>query len=154
IYCDRPREVWAGQVAARLASLPLDVDDLMTERRETPFTGLPQGTTMGHVHLRVAEIPSTPGFYRDTLGLALMAHLPPARFLAAGGYHHHIGANTWGSAGASPAPPGAAALRHFTIVLPSAADRERLVEALEARAAAIDESEHGPRVQDPSGNTL
>src|SRR5262249_54992327 len=88
IYCDRPREVWAGQVAARLASLPLDVDDLMTERRETPFTGLPQGTTMGHVHLRVAEIPSTLEFYRDTLGFELMAHLPRAAFLAAGGYHH------------------------------------------------------------------
>jgi catechol 2,3-dioxygenase-like lactoylglutathione lyase family enzyme len=71
---------------------------------------------MGHVHLKVADIPNTVGFYRDVLGFALMAELGPyAVFLNAGGYHHHVGANTWESASAAPPPPGSAALRHATI---------------------------------------
>ena len=68
-----------------------------------------------------------------------------AAFLAAGGYHHHLGANTWESAGASMAPPGTAALRHFTIVLPDEASLERVLDRVDA-----DE----PRLVDPSGNEL
>lgn len=156
IYWDRPREVWEGRVASRLTTIPLDVDDLMAEPREAkPFAGLPEGTTMGHVHLRVAEIPSTLEFYRDTLGFALMAQLGlHAAFLAAGGYHHHLGANTWGSAGGRPAPAGAAALRHATIVVPTAGDLEGLRTTLEARGFAVEDGFEGPRIQDPSGNRL
>ena len=75
---------------------------------------------MGHVHLRVADDPETVAFYRDVLGFGLMAQLGrQAAFLGAGGYHHHVGANTWESAGAPPAPPGRP-LRRATIVLPDA----------------------------------
>jgi catechol 2,3-dioxygenase len=157
IYWDRPRELWEGKVGSRLTTIPLDVDDLMTEGGGStePFAGLPPGTTMGHVHLRVADIPSTLDFYRDTLGFGLMAQLGlHAAFLAAGGYHHHLGANTWGSAGGRPAPQGAAALRHATIVLPSAAERDALTSRLSARGVALEEGAEGPRILDPSGNAL
>ena len=103
IYWDRPRETWEGQVAARMTTAPLDVDDLMGELDEgegEAYAGLPAGCTMGHIHLKVASIPETVAFYRDVLGLGLMAQLGvQAAFLAAGGYHHHVGANTWESAG-------------------------------------------------------
>src|SRR5436309_9787775 len=105
IYADRPRELWEGEVGLRLTTLPLDVDSLLGELDDPaaePFDRLPAGTDMGHVHLRVASIPETIAFYRDVLGFGLQAALgEQAAFLGAGGYHHHIGANTWESAGAS-----------------------------------------------------
>ena len=77
-----------------------------------------------------------------------------AAFLGAGGYHHHVGANTWESAGAPPPPPGAAALRHATIVLPDAAERDGVLQRLERHGHAPDEDAEGPVVRDPSGNAL
>src|SRR6202008_4176799 len=76
IYWDRPREVWEGQVAERMTTVPLDVDDLLAELEDPAaekFPGLPAGTIMGHVHLKTAEIPGTVRFYRDLVGLDLMA---------------------------------------------------------------------------------
>jgi catechol 2,3-dioxygenase len=158
IYRDRPREVWEGQVFERMTTFPLDVGSVLAELPEPeaePFERLPEGTVMGHVHLKVASIPDTVAFYRDVLGFGLMAQLgEQAAFLAAGGYHHHIGANTWESAGAAPPPPGTAALRHATIVLPDAAERDRLLGRLEAAGNAAEETADGPRVRDPSGNAV
>lgn len=158
IYWDRPREVWEGQVAERMTTLPLDVDSLLGELPDPAadsFDGLPPATVMGHVHLKVARIPETVAFYCDVLGFALMAQLGPhAAFLSAGGYHHHLGANTWESSGASPPPPGTAALRHATIVLPDSAARERTVDRLQAAGTTVQESTGGPLVRDPSGNAL
>src|SRR5215208_3276955 len=118
IYWDRPRAGWEGRVAEGMTTLPLDVDAILGELDDpatTPFDGLPDGTVMGHVHLKVSEVAATVGFYREVLGFALMAQLGPmAAFLAAGGYHHHLGANTWESAGAPPPPEGSAALRRAT----------------------------------------
>jgi catechol 2,3-dioxygenase len=158
IYADRPREVWSGEVASRLTTMPLDVPGLLGELDDpatAPFDGLPAGTRMGHVHLKVASIPDAVTFYRDVLGFALMAQLgDQAAFLAAGGYHHHLGANSWESAGAPPPPKGSAALRHATIVLPDAAERDRVVERLteSGRPPTLDGSDL--RVADPSGNVL
>jgi catechol 2,3-dioxygenase len=158
IYWDRPREVWEGHVLERMTTLPLDVGSVLAELPEpetVPFDGLPNGTVMGHVHLKVASIPDTIAFYRDVLGFGLMAQLgEQAAFLAAGGYHHHIGANTWESAGAPPPPPGTAALRHATIVLPDAAERDRLLGRLQAAGTAAEETADGLRVGDPSGNAV
>jgi catechol 2,3-dioxygenase len=155
IYQDRPRETWEGLVAARMTTLPLDVDALLGELADPasePFDGLPGGTVMGHVHFKVAAIADTIGFYRDVLGFGLMAQLGrQAAFLSAGGYHHHIGANTWESQGAPPPPEGAAALRHATVVLPGGDERDRL---LERAGTAAEETEMGPVVRDPAGNRL
>src|SRR5919204_423876 len=84
-------------------------------------------TTVGVVELTVADVAAAVAFYRDVLGFDLTARYGgEAAFLSAGGYHHHLGANTWNSAGASPPPPGSAALVLATIVLPDAAERDRV----------------------------
>jgi catechol 2,3-dioxygenase len=130
IYADRPRERWDGRVRELMTTVPLDTDDLFSELDDPatePFDGLPDGTVMGHVHLRVAEIEATVAFYRE-LGFELMAQLgASAAFLAVGGYHHHLGGNTWESAGRPQAPPGHATLRHATMIVPGAS-REELVD--------------------------
>src|ERR671937_2581739 len=125
IYADRPRELWEGQVGRRMTTEPLDVKSLLDDAGASGFDGLPAGTVMGHVHLKVAGIPDTIQFYRDVLGFDLVVErVPQAAFLSAGGYHHHLGANTWESAGAPPPPAGSAALRHATIVFPDGASRD------------------------------
>jgi catechol 2,3-dioxygenase len=158
IYADRPRELWEGQVGERMTTVPIDVENLLGELDDPaiePFDGLPDGTTVGHVHLRVADVQATVEFYRDVLGMGLMAQLGPmAAFLSAGGYHHHVGGNTWETRGAAPAGLGFATLRHATIVVPDAAELERL-------AARVADSGQEPelvggaiRVRDPSQNPL
>ena len=158
IYADRPREVWEGQVGERMTTLPLNVPSLMGELADPAppaFDGLPAGTVMGHVHLRVATIDETVAFYRDVLGMGLMASLGPyAAFLSAGGYHHHLGANTWESAGAPAPPVGSAALSHYSVLLPDRAELDRVLERL--RAAGVQSEEHpaGVIVRDPSQNAV
>jgi catechol 2,3-dioxygenase len=123
IYADRPRELWEGKVAEQMTTIPLDTGDLVRGLDDEPFDGLPDGTTIGHVHFCVADIPATVEFYRG-LGFELMAQLrDQAAFLASGGYHHHVGANTWQSLGAPYAPLDRARLTRATI-LGAAEDRE------------------------------
>ena len=158
IYWDRPREHWEGQVAERMTTEPLNAADLLSELDDParePFEALAPGTVMGHVHFKVADIAETIAFYQDVLGLGLMARLGrSAAFFGAGGYHHHIGANTWESAGAAPPPEDATRLRHVTIVLPDTAARDELRDRLEASDVATRDTELGPMCDDPSGNTL
>jgi catechol 2,3-dioxygenase len=158
IYADRPWSSWEGRVEAGMTTLPLDVDALLAELDDPatePFEGLPAGTTMGHVHLRVAEIPGTLAFYRDVLGFELMASYgSQAAFLAAGGYHHHVGANTWQSSGAPPPPSGTAALRQATIVLPDDAERDRVAARVAEAGQEPKSGPNGVTVLDPSGNRL
>jgi catechol 2,3-dioxygenase len=158
IYHDRPRVVWEGLVPSRMTTDPLDVADLMGELEDPatePFDGLPVGTDMGHVHLQVADVAVTIDFYRDVLGFDVMAELfGSAAFLAAGGYHHHVGANTWHSLGAPPPPPGTAALRHATIVLPDAAERDRVAARVADAGSDPEARDDGVLVRDPSGIAL
>jgi catechol 2,3-dioxygenase len=158
IYWDRPREVWEGQVAERMTTVAIDVQSLLGELddpRTEPFDGLTDETVMGHVHLKVADVAPTVAFYRDVLGFGLMAQLGgQIAFFGAGGYHHHIGSNTWESRGAGPPPAGLAALRHATIVLPDAAERDRVIGRAEHAGQVPQDSPHGPLLRDPSGNAL
>ena len=155
IYHDRPRVVWEGLVGSRMTTDPLNVADLMGELDDPatePFDGLPAGTDMGHIHLQVADVAATIDFYRDVLGFDVMAELfGSAAFLATGGYHHHVGANTWHSLGAPPPPPGTAALRHATIVLPDAAERDRVAARVAAAGSEPEARDDGVLVRDPSG---
>ena len=143
IYADRPRELWEGQVE-RLTTLPLDTNDrlaTLADPMSEPFDGLAGGTVMGHVHLCVADVEQSVEYYRDVMGFALMVQLgDQAAFLSAGGYHHHLGGNTWQSAGRPYAPDGHARLTQMTIVLPDEASR-----------AAVAERVGGTDVRDPSG---
>jgi catechol 2,3-dioxygenase len=157
IYADRPREVWEGQVG-RMTTEPLDFEDLLgalEDPQSAAFEGLPDSTAMGHVHLQVADIPETVRFYRDVLGFDLMVAMGShAAFLSAGGYHHHLGANTWQSAGAPPPPEGSASLRRATIVLPDADSREQALQRVRNDGQEPEETPAGPVVRDPSGNSL
>ena len=107
IYRDRPREEWSivdGQI--QMATLPLDLQGI-AGLADDAGDGMPAGTTMGHVHLQVAGLAPADSFYHRLLGMDVTVRsYPGALFMSAGGYHHHIGANTWESHG-GPAPPPA-----------------------------------------------
>ena len=115
-------------------------------------------TRIGHVHLKVADLDRALGFYCGVLGFALTQHMgSQAAFVSAGGYHHHIGLNTWESAGGSAPAPGTTGLYHLAILYP---DRAALADALarvEAAGIALDgASDHGVSealyLRDPDGN--
>src|SRR5438309_9281771 len=112
---------------------PIDLEELFSHLREDDAldAGMPSGTKMGHVHLHIADVNQALRFYHDLIGFDLMGQLPSAAFISAGGYHHHLGLNTWAGVGASPAPPGSSGLRHFTIELPTSRELEGVVERLE-----------------------
>lgn len=158
VYWDRPRALWDGRVAEQMTTIALDVDGLLRELDDPAtdlFDGLAAGATMGHVHLRVADVGAAVAFYRDALGFGLMAQLGrQAAFLGAGGYHHHIGANAWESAGAAPAPAGSATLQQMTIVLPDADAVDAV--ALHAERAGVDaeRADDALHLRDPSGNPI
>jgi catechol 2,3-dioxygenase len=114
-----------------------------------------EGAQIGHVHLQVAEIPAIERFYEHGLGMDVMVRgYPGALFLSAGGYHHHLGTNTWGSAGAPPAPPGARGLRRYTVVVPDAAELARARGRFEAAGVETADADGGIEVADPSGNRV
>jgi catechol 2,3-dioxygenase len=118
IYRDRPRDSWQvedGQIA--MATDPLDVQSVMDEPgAERPWAGLDAGTVIGHVHLHVPYLDRAEALYCGRIGFTpMLRRYPGALFVAAGGYHHHLGLNTWAGAGAPPPPENAVGLRSFTI---------------------------------------
>jgi catechol 2,3-dioxygenase len=157
IYRDRPRDQWGHDGSElRMATLPLDLDGVLGELEpgEEPANGVPPATTMGHVHLQVADIPASEGFYNGALELEVMVRsYPGALFLAAGGYHHHVGLNTWQSQGAPPPPEGALGLDRYELVLPATADVDAADGRLGERSDPI-RVEEGVLVADPSGNRV
>lgn len=155
IYRDRPREDWYDADGAfRMGTIPLDVEDLLGVLDEQPFEGMPRGTTMGHVHLHVADVGESVDFY-GALGFETMTVIgDQAAFLSAGGYHHHLGANVWAGRGVQPPPPGTAALRHATVLLPDAGERDRVAGLAEAAGGRPVAHEDGVLVTDPGGNRL
>ena len=157
IYRDRPRREWKltdGRVA--MGTDPVDLRGVIDEsdREGLSFTGLPEGTTIGHMHLQVRDIPEAQAFYEGVLGFDLMAEMPSALFLSAGGYHHHLGMNIWHSRGASPAPAGSAGLRYFTVIMPTQAALDDVIVRLNAAGVSYGAAENGIVVQDPSQNQI
>jgi catechol 2,3-dioxygenase len=159
IYRDRPRADWRyanGQL--EMATLPLDLDDLMRELDATDGIQVhaPSGTRIGHVHLQVAGLDEAERFYSGVLGFDVVVRgYPGALFVSAGGYHHHVGLNTWHSAGAPTPDPGAIGLRSFAVALPNLAELERVRDRLSAagiEAQALPAG--GFSVRDPSGNLV
>jgi catechol 2,3-dioxygenase len=122
IYVDRPRDAWSwngDQVA--MVTEPLDFDSLFGELNdsEPEWTGIPDETTIGHIHLQISNLEDSARFYTDVLGFQTMqSSYPGALFVAAGGYHHHIGMNVWAGRGVLPPPEGTAGLMRFTIDVP------------------------------------
>lgn len=159
LYRDRPRDEWSytgGQL--QMATLPLDLQSLADElsvARE-PQAQVPAGTTIGHVHLQVADIAQAEAFYHGVLGFDVTTRgYPGALFVSAGGYHHHLGLNTWHSAGSGPAAPGSVGLRSYEIVLPGRDDLRRVLDRVrEAGLAPESESDDSAALRDPSGNLV
>ncbi len=118
IYRDRPRESWrVGSGELAMATDPLDLESIAAEPgAEEPWSGLDARTVIGHVHLHVAQLREAEAFYCDRIGFTTMVRrYPGALFVAAGGYHHHMGLNTWAGVGAPPPPENAVGLTRFTV---------------------------------------
>jgi catechol 2,3-dioxygenase len=156
LYRDRPRDQWrwyGDQIA--MATDPLDADDLLAQADDAPWDGIDPGTDIGHVHLQVSDLARAEAFYGDLLGFAVMQRsYPGALFVAAGGYHHHLGLNIWAGRGAPPPPPDAVGLEAFAVALPDAGSVEALVARLRDRGVAVEESALGPAVSDGDGNRV
>jgi catechol 2,3-dioxygenase len=157
IYRDRPRQEWTyagGQL--EMATLPLDLDGVLASATAGDVgDGMAEGTRIGHVHLQVAAISAAEAFYAGALGFEpTVRGYPGALFVSAGGYHHHVGLNTWAGEGAPAPPAGSRGLQGFTIVLPDASALSRTVAAASDAGVEVTADDVGRAVvTDPSGNT-
>jgi catechol 2,3-dioxygenase len=151
VYADRPRSTWrAVDRQLAMATDPLDFEDLLTTAGTERWKGMPAGTTMGHVHLHVGQLEEAANFYHAALGLDKMVwSYPSALFLAAGGYHHHLGLNTWAGAGAAKPTDADARLVEWRIILPSAEDVRATAESLRASRFEVREEETSFIATDP-----
>lgn len=156
VYADRPRSAWprSGDTI-RMSTDPLDFEGLMAELNAdgAPWLGLPAGTTMGHVHLHVDDLRRAEAFYCGLLGFDLiMRYGPSALFVSAGGYHHHIGLNTWAGLGAPPPPADAAGLHYYEIVVPGQEAWAEVVQRIRVSATPVRQVDGGVELRDPAGN--
>lgn len=140
VYADRPRDQWRRQGRElMLATDPVDVRGVLAAAGDTAWAGMPAGTCMGHVHLHVGDLADAARFYGDALGFDRITwRYPGALFLGAGGYHHHVGTNTWAGADATPPSPDEAQLLEWTLVLPDAAAVEAVAASLAAHGATVE----------------
>ena len=160
LYADRPRAEWQRPPdghGVRMVTLPLDLDDLLAQDPGGAVPSIDPGTTVGHVHLKVSDVPRATTFYRDALGFEEQATMPSAAFLSAGGYHHHVGLNSWQSAGAPPPPDSAPGLRELRVELGGGDALEELERRLRDSAGedVIEDGANGDlSVRDPDGQLL
>jgi catechol 2,3-dioxygenase len=160
LYADRPRELWerpADGHGVTMYTKPLDLDDLLAQFSGEPAASTSPQTVVGHIHLKVSDVPRSTAFYREVLGFEEQAELPSAAFLAAGGYHHHVGLNSWQSDGAGPAPESAPGLRRVEFELGGE-------DALDALERSLTETTQAPAwtrgqdgrltLRDPDGQLL
>lgn len=155
VYADRPRGTWRHEGRQLLmASEPLDVSSLVRAANGEPWTGAPTGTIIGHVHLYVGDLGGAEGFYHQALGFdKTVWSYPGALFLSAGGYHHHLGTNTW-AAHAPPAGEEDARLLEWEIVVPGADDVAGAARSLESHGHAVDRTSPGIVARDPWGTPV
>lgn len=156
IYRDRPREQWRTTASGEIemATIALDVDSVLAELPDDEDPGMSPRTVMGHVHLRVSDVPASEAFYSGLLGFDVTVRgYPGALFVSAGGYHHHLGLNIWGSAGAAAPPEGARGLVRYEVVLDDA-DLAALRSRLEASGAEVAAGDGGALARDPSGHAV
>ncbi|HVQ40577.1 MAG TPA: VOC family protein [Vicinamibacterales bacterium] len=167
VYRDRPRAEWQyvdGRL--RMATDPLDVEALLREAdrdahgadragETMPATVLPAGTRIGHMHLHASFLEDAEEFYTRALGLDVTARYGgSATFMSAGGYHHHVAANTWAGVGAPQPPRGAIGLRHFELRVPDRAARDSAGESLQRAGVSVSSEGEALLVEDPSGHVI
>jgi catechol 2,3-dioxygenase len=153
LAADRPRERWPQTMEYAGGPHPLDLDGLLeVVAGEEPRDEAGPGLSIGHVHLHVGDLEQGLDFYRDVLGFEQTALIPgAAAFVAAGGYHHHLGFNVWRGEGVPPVPEGRVGLRHWTVVLEDQAQVVEVGERTLAAGIATEEHESGFLVRDPWG---
>ena len=155
VYADRPRDAWKyDERQLRMATDPLDVDDLVSAAGGERWTGMPRGTVLGHVHLYVDDIGRAEAFYHQALGFdKVVWSYPGALFMSAGGYHHHLGTNTW-ARGAAPATHADARLLEWEIVVPTAKDAEEAALHVKRAGYPVKEESGEWILTDPWGTSL
>jgi catechol 2,3-dioxygenase len=167
LYCESPEDGWMGsengKYIARRAdgSLsngrePLDVDALFSHLKEDDKldVAIPPETRIGHVHLHVRDVEEAVDFYHGIIGFDIMGNAKEFQmaFVSAGGYHHHLGLNTWQGKGAPPPPADALGLRYFTIDLPDQKAYDEVVARVDAAGIPSNQTEAGLLLHDPSQN--
>ena len=152
VYADRPRETWRHEGRElSMATISLDAPSVAEAGGNIPWTGMPAGTRLGHMHLHVGSLEEARAFYHDGLGFDLVVwSYPGALFFSAGGYHHHLGTNTW-AAGKPSAAPEEARLVDWELVLPDASAVETAKSHLEAQGHHGVKDGRGWTVRDPWG---
>lgn len=159
IYADRPRTTWPIQNGeVQMTTDPVDVVSLLQELPvpDKPWTGLDSATRIGHIHLQVSNLNQARVFYHQLLGFAVMQQsYPGALFVAAGGYHHHLGLNTWRSRNAPPRHPAATGLASFQIQIPDSLTLSQLITRLQEADFAVKLiNDHLVQVIDKDGITV
>lgn len=155
VYADRPRGEWRMQGRSiAMATLPLDVEDVARAAAGQPWTGAPPETGIGHVHLHVSDLDQAASFYHAGLGLdKVVIEFPGALFMSAGGYHHHLGTNTW-AVGALPATDADARLLEWTAVLPSTKDISEATQSIGTAGFLVKREENDAVATDPWGTRV
>jgi catechol 2,3-dioxygenase len=159
LYRDRPRSEWGWDGArVRMASDPINFEIFFSEIKGEDVIqaspAAPEGTKLGHMHLRVADIDRAEAFYHGVLGFDVTARLPGALFVSAGGYHPRICMNTWQSVGGMPAPQPATGLEEFSIVLPDSTELELLARQVEGRGTPLNRGSDSVSFLDPFQNRI
>ena len=158
IYRDCPRREWLFDgTQLRIASVPLDLEGLLSELsgRSDEWGGLPPEAMIGHVNLRVANLAEAESFYASVLGFDIIARYESqALFVSAGGYHGHVGLNTWDGVDAPPPPSGSIGLRYFDVRLPNTVELDRVTKQVRDAGVTLEETPAGVLVHDPCANAL
>ena len=154
IYRDRPRNAWYKDGEFQLATLPLDVDAVMSSltQSDKAWDGLPTGTIMGHIHLHVAAILQSQAFYHSILGMDVMANMGSATFMSYDGYHHHLGANIWG--GRQIRTSEELGLEKYELHIHDDQRLQTILSALDGNGVAIIEDDNRYTIYDPSHNKI
>jgi catechol 2,3-dioxygenase len=153
IYADRPHDQWKFQQdgMVEMATLRLDLQALYDSAPEDRWNGMADGTAIGHIHLQVGNIPEADAFYRDVLGLKLMARYPGASFFATGSYHHHVAANIWNSRGAGARSEHMTGLSDYTLRFNDTEALDKAVAKLDELEIKTDRRDGGISLRDPWG---
>jgi catechol 2,3-dioxygenase len=155
VYADRPRDAWRyDEQQLYMTTNHLDVDDLIRAAGGEKWSGMPSGTVLGHVHLYVGDIDKAEAFYHRALGFdKVVWSYPGALFMSAGGYHHHLGTNTWAK-GAPAASDADARLLEWEVLVPSVKDAAEAANSVKSAGYDAKEEKDEWLLTDPWGTSL
>lgn len=153
IYRDRQPGEWTyhDDGTVEMATERLDLQALYDSAPKERFDGMADGTALGHIHLQVGDIPQADAFFRDVLGLKVMARYPGASFFATGGYHHHVAANIWNSRGAHIRQAGMTGLSGYRLKFNADSALQAALASLDRQEIATTRTSEGWTLCDPFG---